>query len=254
MKNIKSITICAASGFILSLICGFFSKAGFGHILLIALIFGIVFGILGFVISILFDKFLTVETVASDASEGSSGDFNLSSSSPSTGKNLGQHVDIVIQDEPLEQSGNPNHYDVGENHQMLNESDYKSPESSQEGEEKPVVAKNEFVPIRNLETVSNFSGNEAETPKEAQERREAIERQEEEKGSEIDTLPDMSELKMAAGGEASDDDTITYSDSEEAQFVHSATNYKSSDISDGEIKDASLMAKAISSILAEEET
>ena len=62
----------------------------------------------------------------------------------------------------------------------------------------------------------------------------------------------MSELKVVAGADASEDDTITISDSEEAQFVHSATNYKSSDVGDGEIKDASLMAKAISSILAEE--
>ncbi|MBR4790956.1 MAG: YrzE family protein [Treponema sp.] len=254
MKNIKSVAICAASGFILSLICGFFSKSGFGRIFLIALIFGIIFGVLGFVISFLFDKFLTVETVAAEPSEGYSGE--MSASIPVSNKSVGQHVDIVIQDEPLEQSGNPNHYDVGENHQMLNESDYNNSNSGnkQENGEKPIVAKNEFVPIRNLETVTNFSGNEAETPQEAQERREAIERQEEEKGSELDTLPDMSELQVAAGSDGSDDNTITISDSEEAQFVHSATNYKSSDISDGEIKDASLMAKAISSILAEEET
>ena len=252
MKNIKSITICAVSGFILSLICGFFSKAGFGHIFLIALIFGLVFGILGFAISFLFDKFLSVEAVAAETTDGSSG--NINTAIPVSNKNLGQHVDIVIHDEPLEQSGNPNHYDVGENHQMLNESDYNGSNNNQENAEQPVVAKNEFVPIRNLETVSNFSGNEAETPKEAEERREAIERQEEEKGSELDTLPDMSELKVAAGSEGSDDNTITFSDSEEAQFVHNATNYKSSDMSGGEIKDASLMAKAISSILADEET
>ena len=92
------------------------------------------------------------------------------------------------------------------------------------------------------------------TPKEAEERREAIVKQEEAKGSELDVLPDMSELKVAAGGESSEDNTVVISDSEEANFVHNATNYKSSDIADGEIKDASLMAKAISSILAEEET
>ena len=249
MKNIKLVAICAASGFILSLICGFFSKSGFGRILLVALICGIAFGVLGFGISFLFDKFLAVDGAVSEPSDSGTGD--LSGAAP-VQKGLGQHVDIVIQDEPLEQSGNPNHYDVGENHQMLNESDYNGSDEKAQGGEETVVPKNEFVPIRNIETVSNFSGNESETPKEAQERREAIERQQEEKGSDLDVLPDMSELKVAAGPDASEDDTITISDSEEAKFVSSATNYKSSDVSDGEIKDASLMAKAISSILAEE--
>ena len=249
MKNIKSIAICAASGFILSLICGLFSKAGFGHIFLTALIFGIVFGILGFGISFLFERFLSVEAVPVDIQDNSSGAVN--SNSAASGKNLGQHVDIVIQDEPLEQSGNPNHYDVGENHQMLNESDYNN-SSNTKTEQEVIVPKNEFVPIRNLETVTNFSGNESETPKEAEERREAIVKQEQELGSDLDTLPDMSELKVAAGSEGSSDDTVIISDSEEAQFVHNATNYKTSDVGEGEIKDASLMAKAISSILAEE--
>ena len=253
MKNIKSIAICAASGFILSLICGLFSKAGFGHIFLTALIFGIVFGLLGFGISFLFDRFLSVEAVQVEAADSSSGDINITSAP--TGKNLGQHVDIVIQDEPLEQSGNPNHYDVGENHQMLNESDYNNSNSKTSDDSKEtIIPKNEFVPIRNLETVTNFSGNESETPKEAEDRREAIVKQEEEKGSDLDTLPDMSDFKVSSGSDGSGDDTVIISDSEEAQFVHSATNYKSSEVGDGEIKDASLMAKAISSILAEEET
>lgn len=249
MKNIKLISICAASGFFLSLISGFFSKSGFGRIFLTALIFGIIFGILAFGISFVYDRFLAVETTGQEhVDSGSAENYSVSDS-----KNLGQHVDIVIKDEELEQSGNPNHYDVGENHQMLNESDYNSDNKTTEPKE-TIVPKNEFVPIRNLETVSNFSSSESETPKEAETRREAIERQEEEKGSQLDTLPDMSELQLAAAPGDSENDTITISDSEEAQFVHSATNYKSSDISDGEIKDASLMAKAISSILAEEET
>ena len=249
MKNIKSIAICAASGFILSLICGFFSKAGFGHIFLTALIFGIVFGLLGFGISFLFDRFLSVEAVQVEAADSSNNDVNLSSAP----KNLGQHVDIVIQDEPLEQSGNPNHYDVGENHQMLNESDYNNSQKAEDTAE-TIVPKNEFVPIRNLETVTNFSGNESETPAEAEQRREAIVQQEQQKGNDIDTLPDMSDFKINSGSENPDDNTVIISDSEEAQFVHNATNYKSSEVGDGEIKDASLMAKAISSILAEEET
>ena len=251
MKNIKSIAICAASGFVLSLISGFFSKSGFGHIFLLALIFAIVFGLLGFGISIVFDKFLNVEAVSTDTHDASNNEGFVPSGEK---KNLGQNVDIVIQDEPLEPSSNPNRYDVGENHQMLNESDYNSTTNTSEETVETIVPKDEFVPIRNQETVNNFSGNEAETPKEAETRREAIQKQEMAKGNDLDVLPDMSDLKISSDSSGSDDDTVIISDSEDAKFVQSATNYKSSEVGSGEIKDASLMAKAISSILSEEET
>ena len=249
MKNIKSVAICAAAGFVLSLISGFFSKSGFGHILLMALIFAVVFGLLGFGISIVFDKFLNVESVASESADSSGSEGFVPAPEK---RNLGQNVDIVIQDEPLEPSSNPNRYDVGENHQMLNESDYNSSGASEEAAPEKIVPKDEFVPIRNLETVSNFSGNESETPTEAEERREAIVQQQKEKGSELDVLPDMSDFKIKSDSPDSEDDTVIISESDEAKFVHSATNYTSSDVGNGEIKDASLMAKAISSILAEE--
>lgn len=247
MKNIKSVAICAAAGFVLSLISGFFSKSGIGHILLLALIFALVFGLLGFGITFIFEKFLSVETVTTETADNSAG-FVPSSEK----RTVGQNVDIVIQDEPLEPSSNPNRYDVGENHQMLNESDYNSSGASEEAAPEKIVPKDEFVPIRNLETVSNFSGNESETPTEAEERREAIVQQQKEKGSELDVLPDMSDFKIKSDSPDSEDDTVIISESDEAKFVHSATNYTSSDVGNGEIKDASLMAKAISSILAEE--
>ncbi len=249
MKNIKSVAICAATGFVLSLVSGFFSRAGFGHIFLFALIFAVVFGLLGFGISIVFEKFLSVESTSSDVPENPASEGFVPASEK---RPVGQNVDIVIQDEPLEPSANPNRYDVGENHQMLNESDYNSSGSESEATAEKIVPKDEFVPIRNLETVSNFSGSESETPKEAETRREAIVQQQKEKGAELDVLPDMSDFKVASDSEHPDDDTVVISDSEEAQFVHSATNFNSSDVGSGEIKDASLMAKAISSILSEE--
>lgn len=248
MKNIKSVAICGAAGFVLSLVSGFFSKASFGRIFLIALIFGIIFAALAFGISFIFEKFLSVEAAATEAANNTPGMANASEK-----KNLGQNVDIVIQDEPLEPSANPNRYDVGENHQMLDESDYNSAKQDQEEKKETVVPKDEFVPIRNLETVSNFSGNEAETPKEAATRRQTIVEQEKEKGSQLDVLPDMSDFKINSdNAEADDDDSVIITDSDEAKFVQSATNYTSSDLGNSEIKDASLMAKAISSILAEE--
>ena len=116
MKNIKFVAICAASGFILSLICGFFSKSGFGRIFLIALLFGVIFGGLSFGISLIYDKFLDVEASGAENPAGSEG-FSVAAAPEK--KTLGQHVNIIIQEEPLEQSGNTNHYDVGENHQII---------------------------------------------------------------------------------------------------------------------------------------
>ena len=248
MKNIKFVAICAACGFVLSLVCGFFSHSSFGRILLIALIFGIIFGGISFGISIVYDKFLDIDGY-SDMSASTQTD------STSGNKTLGQHVDLIIQEEELEQSGNQNHYDVGENHQMLNESDYKKGEKADvlnEDGSPHIEEKNEFVPIRNLETVTNFSSSESMTPKESDERREIIAEQNAKKGEDLDVLPDMSDLKIASDSSSPDTETVVFSDSEEENFVHSATNYKSSESSAGEIKDASLMAKAISSILAEE--
>ncbi|MBR5401553.1 MAG: hypothetical protein IK102_07055 [Treponema sp.] len=252
MKNIKFVAICAASGFILSLVCGFFSHSGFGRIFLIALLFAVIFGGLAFGISLIFDKFLDTDKGA-DISVSASDDGIVPSD---TRKTVGQHVDLVIQEEELEQSGNQNHYDVGENHQMLNDSDYKGQNSvSSEGtDEKQIQEKNEFVPIRNLETINNFSGNESMTSQESDQRREIIAEQNQKKGDEIDVLPDMSDFQVASDGSSPDSETVVLSDSDEAEFVHSATNYKSSDASAGDIKDASLMAKAISSILSEEDS
>ena len=247
MKNIKFITICAASGFVLSLVCGFFSHSSFGRIFLIALIFGIIFGGLALGISLIYDRFLVLEAYA----EGGGTQAEGFAAADNSKKVLGQHVDLVIQEEELEQTGNHNHYDVGENHQMLNESDYAHDGENKTGTTDQIQEKNEFVPIRNFETVNNFSGNESMTSKESDERREIIAEQNEKKGSQLDVLPDMSDLKLASDS-SPDSETVVLSDADEEEFVHSATNYKASDASNGEIKDASLMAKAISSILAEE--
>ena len=248
MKNIKFITICAASGFVLSLICGFFSKSGFGRIFLIALIFGIIFGGISFGISIVYDKFLAIETTGVENTTVSDG-----ISSPDK-KVLGQHIDLIIQEEPLEQSGNENHYDVGENHQMLNDSDYNNTAGGNQTKEEnqEVVPKDEFVPIRNLETVNNFSSSESTTPAEAEQRRTVIAAQEAKKSEDLDVLPDMSDFKIASDEEGGEDDTVVLSDSEEGDFVSSVSSSRNSGPKDGEIKDASLMAKAISSILSEE--
>lgn len=246
MKNIKFVASFSVAGFILSLLFGLFSGAGFLHILINAIIFALVFGVLSFGISIIYDKFLAID------GDGNGEDKLAESENPdlSTVKTtpvLGQNIDFVVHDEELEQSGNSNHFDVGENHQMLNETDYNHQQSQNESN----AGKNEFVPIRNLETVTNFSGSESITPGESANRKKVAESIISENDS-LDVLPDMTEFAVAKPKGDDDSETIVVSDSEEASFVHSATDLKTSDNGTGEVKDAALLAKAISSILAEE--
>ena len=148
--NIKFISISAGIGFVLSLFCGFFSHSSFIRILLVALLFAIVFAIIAILISFLYNKFLNL-----DNSDGDSG-YTLALAGNSKSSS-GSKADIVISELDLEPTGNHNHYDVGNNRQMLNETDYKSQQVIVEDS----GPSGEFVPLRDKETVDNFSGTES---------------------------------------------------------------------------------------------
>ena len=144
----------------MSFFAGLFSHSSILSVLLKALIFAVVFGLLGFGISVIFNKFL---------SDGNPGDFQgeyggEASSASAANPSLGQHVDITIQDEDLKPSESENHFVVGDNHQMLNDSDVKNSERNATGSQ---TSEEGFVPLRNFETVKNFSGKEAVIPSEA---------------------------------------------------------------------------------------
>ena len=62
MKGIKLLVISAASGFILSFLFGLFSHTSIISILLKAILFAVVFGILGFLINLAVYKFLIDES------------------------------------------------------------------------------------------------------------------------------------------------------------------------------------------------
>lgn len=253
MKNFKFVTIFSVAGFILSLLFGLFSGASFGKVILTALIFAVIFAVLSFAISFIYTKFLYIED-AGDYEASADGTVNLNGDADIPVKNdkVGQHVNLVIQDEALEQTGSQNHYDVGENHQMLNDSDYVHQNYNQ-SDDVP-VQKNEFIPIRNLETINNFSGSESMTPEDSEKRR-AVAAEQENTANEksVDVLPDMSEFVVSNGDETQEEQTIVLSDADNAGISNIESNsIKSSDTGEVEIKDASLMAKAISSILAEE--
>ena len=259
MRSAKYIGLFAACGFILSFVAGLFSHSSILSIIIKALIFALIFGLLGFGISFIYDKFL---------SDGTGGDFQgdyTTEPSPASAStsSLGHNVDITIQDEELRPSDSENHFVVGDNHQMLNDSDVNNSESRSAETQSSSPG---FVPLRNFETVQNFSGKEAVIPAEAVSTAAATSAA---KSSEsapvkapvpssnvasfngeegIDTLPDMENFVFseASGSEDSGSDNES-----ESEFVSSLGSGKKSD-APAEVKDAALMAKAISSILSDE--
>ena len=247
MRSAKYIGLFAACGFILSFVSGLFSHSSILSVLLKALIFAVIFGLLGFGISFIYSKFL---------SDGSGGEFQSDYSAdtsyvPSAGSALGNNVDITIQDEELRPSESENHFVVGDSHQMLNESDVKNIEKGSDQEQRP-----EFVPLRNFETVKNFSGTEASTPgmqTTPEESSEAVSapvpsRPDED---ELDTLPEMENFAFGEdSGSDSGSDVIVPSGTSDSEFVSSSSSRKTEE---PEVKDAALMAKAISSVLSDED-
>lgn len=247
MKGVKFGGVFAGLGFLLSFIFGLFSHTSILSVLLKALGFALFFGVLGFLIYFIYEKFLD-----DGSSSGFSGDTDISS--PSTTENsaptTGQHVDITIQDEELESSDSSNHFVVGENHQMLNSSDVRNSVVK----EPDVPSDNGFVPLRKTETLKDLSSKESVSNDELNEGANEISQPSSLESNEdegIDTLPDMGNLEFGVSDSSESsqsDDSQMESDSE---FVSSSHSRRSSN-EVPEIKDAALMAKAISSALSDE--
>ena len=257
MKNAKVVIVSAVCGFILSFFFGLFSHSKFIRIFLIALLAALIFAVLGMAISFIYSKFLAVDNYANEVGE------STASVSSGNSKTAGAHsathkVDIVIAESDLEQTGNSNHYDVGNHKQMLNDSDVKVNNTDNS------IADSGFVPLRSLETVSNFSGTEAVSSSSISGK--TSEKQESSVASMnisatnsvntfktsttsgmMDELPDMGDISFTQSNSGADDSEIL---SDNSDFISSALKYK--DDNNSNIQDASLMAKAISSILSEE--
>ena len=248
MRSAKYVGLFVACGFILSFVSGLFSHSSILSILLKALIFAIVFGVLGFGISFIYSKFL---------SDGSGGDFQGeytadSSSGLSQQSALGQNVDITIQDEELKPSESDNHFVVGENHQMLNDSDVRNSGNAVAMEQE---SQKGFVPLRNFETVNNFSGKESVVPFETaspEQTNESSSASAENIGAGgLDTLPDMENFVFSESGNSDSEDDDALASGTGSDFVSSSGSHKKND-APAEIQDAKLMAKAISSVLSDE--
>ena len=156
MKGIKLLVISAASGFILSFLFGLFSHTSIISILLKAILFAVVFGILGFLINLAVYKFLIDESQDSKELSGMNSDGNVIYSGNES--KTGQVVDITIQDEELEKGESDNHFVVGNAHSMLKDSDIDKSELSDQTEKNKnqmEAEKQGFVPLTNFENVKN---------------------------------------------------------------------------------------------------
>jgi hypothetical protein len=257
MKNIKGIIVFAACGFLLSFAAGLFSHGGFGHIILMAVIFAVVFGGLAFLIQFLMEGILRVDAQPSPSAP----DGESESSSKKGGL-----VDIVVKDEDLPSEENSPQFFVGANHQMLNKSDYspadRTPEKNAEkidtinepagipsaaakrepSEEHGSGSNDGFVPVPLQKTAENISGRGAvqgEPPQTATVySNDDLEHLEDDS---LDELPELQDLKTTE----SDENVIQDSD-------FSKAGNKNESKSGSTVQDAQLMAKAISTVLAKD--
>jgi hypothetical protein len=235
MKNSKLIIFSSLAGFVLSFIFGLFSHSRFIRIFLTAVLFALIFALLAILISFVYSKFLDIDGNAPGIALAGNG----------SAKNSSNHtVDIVISESELEQTGNSNHFDVGNNKQMLNASDMSSVDETDTS-----APESGFVPLRTKETSSNFSQNEALSPGAVKNSSGSGNSgvQTVISGTTLDELPDMGDVSFLQNNE-SDEGSIDLT--ENSDFISSALKYK--DDNKNNIQDASLMAKAISSILSEE--
>lgn len=246
MKNIKFVSFSAGAGFILSLTFGIFSKSGILKVLLTALVFALIFAVLGFGLSFVYEKFLSLDSSEIDSTK--------STESKTVSSSVGNNVDIVIEDQELERSGSNNRFNVGENRSMLNTSDVvTSNNSSSVNSSIAEDSKSNFVPVRNLETLTNISGTEAVKPSAVANKSAEISESSSSKNDDLDVLPDFGNLGMPATpmssfSSSANDSIDEFSDTESSSVYTSKRN----DVDTDKFQNTELIAKAISTVLSDE--
>lgn len=252
MKNIKFVSFSAGAGFILSLTFGIFSKSGILKVLLTALVFALIFAVLGFGLSFVYEKFLSLDSSEIDSTKSTESKSTESKSTVSS--SVGNNVDIVIEDQELERSGSNNRFNVGENRSMLNTSDVvTSNNSSSDNSSIAEDSKSNFVPVRNLETLTNISGTEAVKPSAVANKSAEISESSSSKNDDLDVLPDFGNLGMPATpmssfSSSANDSIDEFSDTESSSVYTSKRN----DVDTDKFQNTELIAKAISTVLSDE--
>ncbi len=246
MKNIKFVSFSAGAGFILSLTFGIFSKSGILKVLLTALAFALIFAVLGFGLTFVYEKFLSLDSSEIDSTK--------STESKTVSSSVGNNVDIVIEDQELERSGSNNRFNVGENRSMLNTTDVvTSNNSSSVNSSIAEDSKSNFVPVRNLETLTNISGTEAVKPSAVANKSAEISESSSSKNDDLDVLPDFGNLGMPATpmssfSSSANDSIDEFSDTESSSVYTSKRN----DVDTDKFQNTELIAKAISTVLSDE--
>lgn len=246
MKNIKFVSFSAGAGFILSLTFGIFSKSGILKVFLTALVFALIFAVLGFGLTFVYEKFLSLDSSEIDSTK--------STESKTVSSSVGNNVDIVIEDQELERSGSNNRFNVGENRSMLNTSDVVT--SNNSSSDNSIIAedsKSNFVPVRNLETLTNISGTEAVKPSAVANKSAEISESSSSKNDDLDVLPDFGNLGMPATpmssfSSSANDSIDEFSDTESSSVYTSKRN----DVDTDKFQNTELIAKAISTVLSDE--
>lgn len=247
MKNIKFVSFSAGAGFILSLTFGIFSKSGILKVFLTALVFALIFAVLGFGLTFVYEKFLSLDSCEIDSTKSTESKSTVSSS-------VGNNVDIVIEDQELERGGSNNRFNVGENRSMLNTSDVvTSNNSSSDNSSIAEDSKSNFVPVRNLETLTNISGTEAVKPSAVANKSAEISESSSSKNDDLDVLPDFGNLGMPATpmssfSSSANDSIDEFSDTESSSVYTSKRN----DVDTDKFQNTELIAKAISTVLSDE--
>lgn len=278
MKNVKFIAGFSIFGFLLSILSSFGAHRNFGMKLVLALVFAAVFGACAFLISFLYSNFLETDT---------SGGFSEGVNPAAASSGSTHAVDITVQDEDLPSEENENQFFVGSKHQMLNDDDIKSNVSEGSGQSQIEQIKNEnqnssqpgqftpasvvsaaaspantgFVPVSLTENADNFSSIEAKTTSEvkaeekvAQMNAMPVMEQAAPSGSgdeSLDVLPDLEEISSNSVYTASAEDGVAEeTDFTEGKNISSGSGTSAEEVTQG--KDAEIMAKAISTLLAKE--
>ena len=260
MKDMKLVSGFAVFGFVLSFVSSLFSPhSSFIHKLLMALLFALVFGGLGFFIGLIFNKFLK----DSDGDLGADLSSAVPTPSAAVSSGRGQLVDIVIQDEEISPGESDNRFAVGDNHHMLNDTDVSNTSKSEEPvrvvEEMP--AHSPLQPVSEEKTVvketpvsvqnSGFVPMSAAALTKAQPASEPVKSGgstlDDSEG--IDTLPDMNGFSFGSNESSSSNEDDVYDDDSDFEPAGSSGTAEVP-----EVKDAGLIAKAISSVLANEKS
>lgn len=286
MKNVKFIFGFSFLGFLLSVVFGITSRGNyFGRVILHALIFAAVFAVLAVLIQFVFNRVLEFDA-------DSMGDAVASPAMADSGASVSSHsVDIVVQDEDLPADEDGSQFYVGMSRQMLAPDD-TNPETKpvqktdqfvsgnaagevtsavQAASPAPAGSSNVaqmvsasntesaasssgFVPISLGETPSNISSVESTTHEDIKKVEKSApvsaSADTESGGEELGSLPDLEDLTgFASSVSAPPADDVEVEDSGYAESAQ-GKSMSAEEVTSG--KDAELMAKAISTLLAKE--